>query len=145
METKEIQISCSQMAALKRIAMNVAPLVSKKARISEKIIALGKEIEDIQMQIDLQQAGIKGFTGGLSTEDLIVRTDKGYSFNPDVIKFNDTKRVYEYIDGTVVYDSEKECFTVVEKEDGDPAPTSAPANHNADPEPEKENDEKDLF
>lgn len=89
------QITVKQLAAVKRTAMNVAPLVSKKARLQKKIDDLYVEIESLNKQIDAQQGYVKEVSGGLTTEQLVTRTETGaYTHNPEVLFFDEEKRVY---------------------------------------------------
>ena len=89
------QITVKQLAAVKRTAMNVAPLVSKKARLQKKIDNLYVEIESLNKQIDAQQGYVKEVSCGLTTEQLVTRTETGaYTHNPEVLFFDEEKRVY---------------------------------------------------
>ena len=60
-------------AQIKRTAMNVWPMVSKRNKLQEKIEEMQKEINALQVSIDANETAIKNLTG-YSTEDLIVRT-----------------------------------------------------------------------
>lgn len=89
------QITVKQMAAVKRTAQNVQPLVAKKARLNAQIEKLNAEIVTLQEQIDVQQGYVKSFAGGLTTEQLIVRNEDGrYEPNTEVVYFDEEKRVY---------------------------------------------------
>lgn len=89
------QITVKQMAAVKRTAQNVQPLVAKKARLNAQIEKLNAEIITLQEQIDVQQGYVKSFAGGLTTEQLIVRNEDGrYEPNTEVVYFDEEKRVY---------------------------------------------------
>lgn len=108
-------ISIREFAAIKRAAMDVAPLSVKKQKISQKIVELGKELQELNEQIIARQGYIKTLTG-LTTDELVIRTvesylgtdgtpkvDKNgrpltitkYSPNPTHINFNETTRQYE--------------------------------------------------
>lgn len=108
-------ISIREFAAIKRAAMDVAPLSVKKQKISQKIVELGKELQELNAQITARQGYIKTLTG-LTTDELVIRTvesylgtdgtpkvDKDgrpltitkYSPNPKHINFNETTRQYE--------------------------------------------------
>lgn len=62
------------IAALKRTAQNVYPLVRRKNKIKEEMESLQNELDEIQTQIDGYQYPIAQETGGYTTEDLVVRT-----------------------------------------------------------------------
>ena len=103
------EITTRQMAMIKRIAMNVNPLVVKKNKLISKINELTTEIAEINDAIEGNEMGIKTITGGLSSEVLITKTvtDSGkvdkngnpikvtkYEPNPDIVKWNENKKVY---------------------------------------------------
>ena len=60
-------------AQIKRTAMNVWPMVSKRNKLEEKITEMQQEVAALQMSIDANEQAIKNLTG-YSTEDLVVRT-----------------------------------------------------------------------
>ena len=68
------EITTRQMAMIKRIAMNVNPLVVKKNKLASKINELTVEIAEINDAIEGNEMGIKTITGGLSSEVLITKT-----------------------------------------------------------------------
>ena len=103
------EITTRQMAMIKRIAMNVNPLVVKKNKLISKINELTTEIAEINETIEGNEMGIKTITGGLSSEALITKTvtDSGkvdkngnpikvtkYEPNPDIVKWDENKKVY---------------------------------------------------
>ena len=103
------EITTRQMAMIKRIAMNVNPLVVKKNKLVSKINELTVEIAEINDAIEGNEMGIKTITGGLSSEVLITKTvtDSGkvdkngnpikvtkYEPNPDIVKWDENKKVY---------------------------------------------------
>ena len=103
------EITTRQMAMIKRIAMNVNPLVVKKNKLISKINDLTVEIAEINDAIEGNEIGIKTITGGLSSEVLITKTvtDSGkvdkngnpikvtkYEPNPDIVKWDENKKVY---------------------------------------------------
>ena len=103
------EITTRQMAMIKRIAMNVNPLVVKKNKLISKINDLTVEIAEINDAIEGNEMGIKTITGGLSSEALIIKTvtDSGkvdkngnpikvtkYEPNPDIVKWDENKKVY---------------------------------------------------
>ena len=110
------EITTRQMAMIKRIAMNVNPLVVKKNKLVSKINELTTEIAEINSAIEGNEMGIKSITGGLSSEVLITKTvtDSGkvdkngnpikvtkYEPNPDWVKWNEDKKVYILEEPTV--------------------------------------------
>lgn len=103
------EITTRQMAMIKRIAMNVNPLVVKKNKLLAKIEELNTEIADIEDTIYGNEIGIKNITGGLSSEILITKTvtDSGkvdkngnpikvtkYEPNSNIIQWDENKKVY---------------------------------------------------
>ena len=103
------EITTRQMAMIKRIALNVNPLVVKKNKLISKINDLTVEIAEINDAIEGNEMGIKTITGGLSSEVLITKTvtDSGkvdkngnpikvtkYEPNPDIVKWDENKKVY---------------------------------------------------
>ena len=106
------EITTRQMAMIKRIAMNVNPLVVKKNKLASKINELTVEIAEIEDAIEGNEMGIKTITGGLSSEVLITKTvtDSGkvdkngnpikvtkYEPNPNRLQWNEEKKVYNLI------------------------------------------------
>ena len=103
------EITTRQMAMIKRIAMNVNPLVVKKNKLISKINDLTVEIAEINDAIEGNEMGIKTITGGLSSEVLITKTvtDSGkvdkngnpikvtkYEPNSDIVQWDENKKVY---------------------------------------------------
>ena len=103
------EITTRQMAMIKRIAMNVNPLVVKKNKLISKINDLTVEIAEINDAIEGNEMGIKTITGGLSSEVLITKTvtDSGkvdkngnpikvtkYEPNPNTVQWDENKKVY---------------------------------------------------
>ena len=103
------EITTRQMAMIKRIAMNVNPLVVKKNKLVSKINELTVEIAEINDAIEGNEMGIKTITGGLSSEVLITKTvtDSGkvdkngnpikvtkYEPNSECVKWDENKKVY---------------------------------------------------
>lgn len=114
------EITTRQMAMIKRIAMNVNPLVVKKNKLLAKIEELNTEIAEIEDTIYGNEIGIKNITGGLSSEILITKTvtDSGkvdkngnpikvtkYEPNPEFVKWNEDKKVYTLEEPTVEEDN----------------------------------------
>ena len=107
------EITTRQMAMIKRIAMNVNPLVVKKNKLISKINDLTVEIAEINDAIEGNEMGIKSMTGGLSSEVLITKTvtDSGkvdkngnpikvtkYEPNSEYVQWNEDKKVYTLIE-----------------------------------------------
>lgn len=66
-------LTVRQVAAIKRVAQNVNPLVVKKHKIAAKINELNAEYNALNEEIEGHEMGIKALTGGLMSEDLIVK------------------------------------------------------------------------
>lgn len=107
-------ISVRQFATIKRVAQNVNPLVVKKNKLMDKINAIREEIEDLNEEILGHEMGVRALTGGLVSEDLIVKkvedtgkVDKDgrpikitkYEPKEDAIAFNEETKVYEILVG----------------------------------------------
>lgn len=103
-------LSVRQFAAVKRVAQNVNPLVVKKNKIATKISELNKEYNDLVEEIEGYELGVKKLTGGLFSEDLVVKkvedtgkVDKDgkpvkvtkYEPREGVVTFNESTNVYE--------------------------------------------------
>ena len=129
------EITTRQMAMIKRIAMNVNPLVIKKNKLISKINELTVEIAEINDAIEGNEMGIKTITGGLSSEVLITKTvtDSGkvdkngnpikvtkYEPNTEWVKWNEDKKVYiiEDIEDTAVEESTVEEASTYISEEG---------------------------
>ena len=103
-------ISASQFASIKRIYMNVSPLIVKKNKLISKINELTLEIAQINDEIAGNEMGVKALTGGYSSEQLVTRTVENtgkvnsngsaikstkYSPNPEYITWNEKTKKYE--------------------------------------------------
>jgi hypothetical protein len=123
----EKRISTRELAAIKRIAMNVNPLVVKKNKAKEKIDQWTKEYEALDKDIKAYESGIIAQLG-LRTEQVVTKvveptgkTDKNgkevkatkYIINPNVRFDSNTS---EYV------------VTIEDKNDGDKE--VAPVNEN---------------
>ena len=126
------EITTRQMAMIKRIAMNVNPLVVKKNKLISKINDLTVEIAEINDAIEGNEMGIKSITGGLSSEVLITKTvtDSGkvdkngnpikvtkYEPNSDIVKWDENKKVY--IINNVAESTVEEASTYTSEENVD--------------------------
>lgn len=103
-------LTVRQFAGVKRIAQNVNPLVVKKNKIAAKIDELNAEYNALTEEIEGHEMGVKALTGGLTSEDLVVKKveDTGkvdkegrpikvtkYEPKPGVVVFNEEANVYE--------------------------------------------------
>ena len=84
-------LSVRQMATVKRVAQNVNPLVVKKNKIAAKISELNAEYNALVEEIEGHEMGIKALTGGLTSEDLVVK--KVEDTTPEVV--DDTEKAPE--------------------------------------------------
>lgn len=103
-------LTVRQFAGVKRIAQNVNPLVVKKNKIAAKINKLNAEYNALTEEIEGHEMGVKALTGGLTSEDLIVKKveDTGkvdkegkpikvtkYEPKAGVVTYNEEQNVYE--------------------------------------------------
>ena len=103
-------LTVRQFAGVKRIAQNVNPLVVRKNKIAAKINELNAEYNALTEEIDGHEMGVKALTGGLTSEDLVVKkvedtgkVDKDgkpvkvtkYEPKAGVVVFNEEANVYE--------------------------------------------------
>lgn len=103
-------LTVRQFAGVKRIAQNVNPLVVKKNKIAAKIGELNEEYKALTAEIEGHEMGVRALTGGLTSEDLVVKkvedtgkVDKDgkpikvtkYEPKADVAVFNEEKNIYE--------------------------------------------------
>ena len=107
METLTIR----QFAGVKRIAQNVNPLVVKKNKIAAKIDKLNAEYNALTEEIEGHEMGVKALTGGLTSEDLVVKKveDTG-KVGKDGKPVKVTK--YEPKAGTVVFNEEANVYEI---------------------------------
>lgn len=103
-------LTVRQFAGVKRIAQNVNPLVVKKNKIAAKINKLNAEYNALTEEIEGHEMGVKALTGGLTSEDLVVKkvedtgkVDKDgkpvkvtkYEPEASVVTYNEEQNVYE--------------------------------------------------
>lgn len=104
-------LTVRQFATVKRVAQNVNPLVVKKNKIAAKIDELNAEYNALVEEIEGHEMGIKALTGGLTSEDLVVK------------KVEDTGKVdkngcpvkvtkYEPKEGVVVFNEETNMYEI---------------------------------
>lgn len=111
-------ISTKKFASIKRIAMNVNPLVTKKSKILAKIEELKNEVEQINEEISGNEMGVIALTGGLTSEELIVKQveDTGkFDTNGKPIK----KTSYLPNEKYIVYNEELKAYEIKESEDNE--------------------------
>ena len=91
-----------EIATIKRTAMNVNPMVTKKNKIAEKIAELQEEYDRLSVMQEQYEASIKTMTGGYGTEDLIdkIIEDTG-KVDKDGKPVKVTKYVWKYPDTIV--------------------------------------------
>ena len=96
-----MELTVKQVAIIKRVAQSVAPYTVKKAKLQDQILRAAEQIKELNNQMEAFQAPIRTMTGGLTTEDLIIRTTVNgaakYEPNPDVIRWDEEARVYKYV------------------------------------------------
>lgn len=100
-----------EIATIKRTAQSVNPMVSKKARLKEQILAFQEEYNQLDTMQEQYEASIKTMTGGYSTEDLVekvIETTKGVDKNGKPIKV--TKYILKYPE-TIVPPTSGAAFT----------------------------------
>ena len=145
-------LSVRQFATVKRVAQNVNPLVVKKNKIATKINELNAEYNALAEEIEGHEMGIKALTGGLTSEDLVVKkvedtgkVDKDgkpikvtkYEPKEGVVTFNEEANVYEIhtdepelepvnLDLQVVDDTEKAPEVEVKAGEESPSPDNLP-------------------
>lgn len=108
-------LTVRQFAGVKRIAQNVNPLVVKKNKIAAKIDELNAEYNALTEEIEGHEMGVKALTGGLISEDLVVKKveDTG-KVDKDGKPIKVTK--YEPKAGTVVFNEEANVYEIHIKE-----------------------------
>ena len=129
MNTKVLTVR--QFAGVKRIAQNVNPLVVKKNKIAAKIDELNREYNSLSEEIEGHEMGVKALTGGLTSEDLVVKkvedtgkVDKNgcpirttkYEPKAGVVVFNEEANVYEIHVGEDVVPENIEPVTIDDTE-----------------------------
>ena len=143
-------LTVRQFAGVKRIAQNVNPLVVKKNKIAAKIDELNAEYNALIEEIEGHEMGVKALTGGLTSEDLVVKkvedtgkVDKDgkpvkvtkYEPKAGIMVFNEEANVYEIhveepaIDNVApetVDDAEKAPEVEVKAEGDSPFPNNLP-------------------
>ena len=104
-------LTVRQFAGVKRIAQNVNPLVVKKNKIAAKIDELNAEYNTLTEEIEGHEMGVKALTGGLTSEDLVVKKveDTG-KVDKDGRPIKVTK--YEPKAGTVVFNEEANVYEI---------------------------------
>ena len=124
-------LTVRQFAGVKRIAQNVNPLVVKKNKIAAKINELNAEYNALTEEIEGHEMGVKALTGGLISEDLVVKKveDTGkvgkdgkpvkvtkYEPKAGIVVFNEEANVYEiHIEEPTIDDVTSETVDDTEK------------------------------
>ena len=126
-------------------AQNVNPLVVKKNKIAAKINELNAEYNALTDEIEGHEMGIKALTGGLISEDLVIKKveDTG-KVDKDGKPIKVTK--YEPKEGVVVFNEEANVYEIhtEEPEPEDVAPDTVDDTEKA-PEVEVKAGEKSPF
>lgn len=116
-------ISVRQFATVKRVAQNVNPLVVKKNKILSKIVDLKDECTALEAEIEGHEMGIKALTGGLTSEDLVVkRIEDTGKVDKDGKPIK--KTVYEPSD-KLVWDEAAGVYNIIEDTPVDPTDAHA--------------------
>lgn len=106
-------LTVRQFAGVKRIAQNVNPLVVKKNKIAAKIDELNAEYNALTKEIEGHEMGIKVLTGGLTSEDLVVKKVGDTSkVDKDGKPVKATKYKYEPKAGIVVFNEEANIYEI---------------------------------
>lgn len=104
-------LTARQFAAVKRVAQNVNPLVVKKNKIAAKINELNREYNDINEEIEGHEMGVKALTGGLTSEDLIIkRIEDTGKVDKDGKPIKVTK--YEPKEGAIIFNAEANVYEI---------------------------------
>lgn len=104
-------LTVRQFAGVKRIAQNVNPLVVKKNKIAAKIDELNAEYNALTEEIEGHEMGVKALTGGLTSEDLVVKkVENTGKVDKDGKPVKVTK--YEPKAGTVVFNEEANVYEI---------------------------------
>lgn len=142
------ELSKFEIAAIRRTAQNVNAMVTKKAKLKEKIDALQAEYDQIEEAQEQFEVPIRKMTGGYGTEDLVMKviedtgkldkSGKPIKLAKYVLKYPDTILPPTMDDGNgAVDDTEKAPEVEVPAEDAvviDPTVESplAPATENVE-------------
>ena len=104
-------LTIRQFATVKRVAQNVNPLVVKKNKIAAKIDELNAEYNALTQEIEGHEMGIKAETGGLVSEDLVVKKEEDTGkVDKDGKPIKVTK--YEPKEGVVVFIEEANVYEI---------------------------------
>lgn len=114
MNTKVLTVR--QFAGVKRIAQNVNPLVVKKNKIAAKIDELNAEYNALTEEIEGHEMGVKALTGGLTSEDLVVKkVEETGKVDKDGKPIKVTK--YEPKEGAITFNAEANVYEIHVGED----------------------------
>lgn len=124
-------LSNRQFATIKRVAQNVNPLVNKKNKLINKINDLNSEINDLIKEIEGHEMGVKSFTGGYTSEDLVIKvveetgkTDKNgnpiritkYEPNLQKLEYDANSKCYIIKDEDILFDNNESIIDSLEEE-----------------------------
>ena len=107
------KISTRTFAAIKRVAQNVNPLVTKKNKNIEKMEKLNAENMELEQEILGHEAGIKALTGGYTSEDLVKKVTEVYKVDEDGKEYKATKYVPTDL---IVFNEEENCYYIKDEE-----------------------------
>lgn len=100
----------NDLAAIKRAAASIAPLIAKRDKLIEKRDAVNVEIESIQNTINSFNVPIKDMTG-YGADDLIVKDENNKfvlrypdTIIPPQVNIEEMKEIAEAMDETAVVD-----------------------------------------
>lgn len=124
-------LSNRQFATIKRVAQNVNPLVNKKNKLINKINDLNSEINDLIKEIEGHEMGVKSFTGGYTSEDLVIKVieetgknDKNgnpikitkYEPNPQKVEYDVNSKCYIIKEEDILFDNSESIVDSLEEE-----------------------------
>lgn len=105
-------LTIREFASIKRVAMNVNPLVVKKNKIAAKINELNKEYNDLIEEIEGHEMGVKAKTGGFISEELISkRVEDTGKVDKDGKPIK--KTIYEPKEGVVTFNKETNLYELL--------------------------------
>ena len=107
------KISTRTFAAIKRVAQNVNPLVTKKNKNLEKMEKLNAENMELEQEILGHEAGIKALTGGYTSEDLVKKVVEVYKVDEDGKECKATKYVPTDL---IEFNEEENCYYIKDME-----------------------------
>lgn len=85
------EFSKYELAAIKRTAQTVKPLLAKVAKINEKIAALEQEKSDVENSIRIWETPIKEMSGGYTSTEILNKSEDISEENITEVEFEETK------------------------------------------------------